>query len=152
MARRTMSIRELRRALAAQEKRVTKLVVQRKQLAARLRDLDAQIVGLGGEVPAAPKKPGRKPGKKVAKPVRRGRKPAAKRAKRRKRATGRPLAEYIIDVLKKAGGGMRVKDVMAAVRKAGYASMSKDFYGIVAATLRDSKQFKKLSRGVYALA
>ena len=60
--------------------------------------------------------------------------------------------EFIVDVLKKAGQGMRVKDVMAAVTEAGYVSSSKDFYGIVAAALRDDKRFRKLSRGVYTLA
>jgi hypothetical protein len=47
---------------------------------------------------------------------------------------------------------MRVKNVMAAVKKAGYKSLSKDFYGIVAATLRDDKRFVKISRGVYKTA
>ena len=66
--------------------------------------------------------------------------------------TGRPIVEYLVDVLKTAPKGIRVKDAMTAVAKAGYASKSKDFYGICATALRESGQFKKVARGVYALA
>jgi len=49
-----------------------------------------------------------------------------------------------------AEDGMRVKDIMAAVRKAGYKTNSKDFYGVVATAVREGG-FQKLSRGVYTL-
>lgn len=78
------------------------------------------------------------------------RRPVGRPRKRRSRATGKPLVEYVRAVLGKAPQGMRAKDVTSAVRKAGYRSFSKDFYGIVATTLRD-KRFKKLRRGVYTL-
>ena len=54
-------------------------------------------------------------------------------------------------MLKGSPKGMRVKEVMNAATKAGYVSRSKDFYGIVATALREGPQFKKISRGVYAL-
>ena len=47
---------------------------------------------------------------------------------------------------------MRAKEIVPAVRKAGYETFSKDFYGIVATALRDKKTFKRVSRGVYTLA
>ena len=47
---------------------------------------------------------------------------------------------------------MMAKDVTAAVLKAGYPTKSKDFYGIVAATLREDPSFTKVRRGVYRLA
>jgi len=47
---------------------------------------------------------------------------------------------------------MRVKEVVPAVKKAGYKTRSKDFYGIVATALREDKRFKRLGRGVYAVA
>ena len=53
--------------------------------------------------------------------------------------------------LGKASDGMRVKEVVGAVKKAGYKSLSKDFYGIVATTLRN-KKFKRIKRGLYKLA
>jgi len=61
----------------------------------------------------------------------------------------KPLVDFVAGVL--AGSkGMRVKEVAAAVKKAGYKTNSKDFYGIVATTLRD-KKFAKVSRGVYTV-
>jgi len=145
MARRTLTIAELRQRLEASEKKLKRLVAQREKLAKQLAALDAQIAAVGGKArgrakapKAAKKRPGRKP------------KAAAAKAPRR-RATGRALVEYITDILKPATGGMRVKDVMAAVKKAGYVTKAKDFYGIVAAALRDDARFKKVSRGVYKI-
>ena len=135
-----LSIKELRRELAARERQLDQLLARREKLLARLEAVDAEISAIGADVPSTRAK--RKTTPKKA--------PPGKRA--RKRAGGRPLVEFIVDVLKKARQGIRVKDVMAAVAEAGYVSSSKDFYGIVAAALRDDKRFKKLSRGVYTLA
>ena len=60
------------------------------------------------------------------------------------------MVDCIKGVLAKAAGGMRVKDIMAAVQAAGYESGAKDFYGIVAAAVR-GKGFDKVSRGVYVM-
>ncbi|MGC9453700.1 MAG: hypothetical protein ACP5HU_02440 [Phycisphaerae bacterium] len=80
----------------------------------------------------------------------RGRKKtAAKRGGRGRR--GKPLVEYIKDVLRKNPEGMRVKEIEQAVRKAGYKTASKDFYGIIASAVRDTDNFKKVKRGVYKL-
>jgi hypothetical protein len=142
-----LSIQELRRQLAARKAQLTKALAERKKLAARLAALDRDIAALGGK---APSRRGRK-GPKAKPKARAGKKKGKAAAKKtvRKRATGRPLVEYIVDVLANAKDGMRIKNVMAAVKKAGYKSLSKDFYGIVAATLRDDKRFAKVSRGVY---
>jgi chromosome segregation ATPase len=140
-----LSIQELRRQLAARKAQLTKAQAARKKLAARLAALDKDIAALGGKAPSGR---GRKGPKAKARAGKRKGKAAAKKTTR-KRATGRPLVEYIVDVLAKAKDGMRIKNVMAAVKKAGYKSLSKDFYGIVAATLRDDKRFAKVSRGVY---
>ena len=56
----------------------------------------------------------------------------------------------IAGVLGAKKGGMRIKEVVAAVKKAGYKTKSKDFRGIVSATLRTPK-FKRIKRGVYTL-
>ena len=149
MARRTLTIAELRQRLEASEKKLKKLVARREKLAKQLAAVDARIAAIGGKARAAAR--GRAKAPKAVK-KRPGRKPKAAAAKApRKRATGRALAEYIADILKPATGGMRVKHVMAAVTKAGYVSKAKDFYGIVAAALRDDARFKKVSRGVYTM-
>ena len=142
MAPRVKSIEDLRRELRVKEARVGRLESRRQKLLGRLLRMDREIAALGGAALSAGN--GR----------RRGRKPKAVmgRPGRRRRATGKPLTEYLREVLAKRPDGMRAKDIMPAVRKAGYKSHSKDFYGIVAATLRDEDNFKRISRGVYKLA
>ena len=127
----TVSIAKLRKQLAAQESQLVKLKKTRVKAAKQLAALDQKIAAIGGK--AAPKK------KTASK---------AKKARKMPKNT-KPLVDFVADVL--AGSkGMRVKEVAAAVKKAGYKTNSKDFYGIVATTLRDPK-FPKVSRGVYTV-
>lgn len=135
----TMTIAKLKREIAARERQVERLLAQRGKVAKQLADVDRQIEALGGEVPAAKKRPGRKPSKGAAKP-----------RTRRLPKNVKSLPEYVRDVLAGAKDGMRVKEVEAAVRKAGYKTFSKDFYGSVATALREGP-FQKVSRGVYKL-
>ena len=130
-------------------------------LARELDALDRQINALTGKRKRRGRKPGPKPGRKPGRPAMRatrrtGKKTAKRAAKKtvrraRKRATGKPLTEYIREVLAQAAAPMRVRDIMTAVSKAGYRSASKDFYNIVAATVRDPKSFQRIKRGVYKL-
>jgi len=138
MALKFKTIRELRRELTVKEAHLGKLQKRRAALIKELQSLDREITSLAGGLPLR--------GGRV------GRLPATIPAVVRRRATGKPLVKYIEDVLGKAGHSMRAKDVASAVTKAGYPSQAKDFYGIVAATLRDKKHFKRLRRGVYTLA
>ena len=129
----TMTIAELRAALAAKERQLAKLQAKRTGLAKQLGEIDQQIATLGGTGRRGPRKA-------PTKPV----------ARRTMPKNVKPLIDYAKDVLAGAKDGMRVKDVMAAVQKAGYKTHSKDFYGQVAVMLRD-KAFRKLGRGVYTL-
>ena len=109
----------------------------------RFKKVARGVYTLKGKAGAAAGKPTKKARKKTtAKPA----KATAKSA----RAAGKPLVDYIKDVLAKAAGGMRVKDIMAAVQAAGYKSGAKDFYNLVAAAARGDG-FEKVSRGVYVL-
>jgi len=146
----TYTIAELRQQLAAKEKQLAKLMARRKQLAADLEAVDANIAALGGAPAKAPRK--RRKAVKAVRKIKKIKKAPKRKAAREPTRRGRPLTAYVADVLKKAGKAMRVKDVMAAVSKAGYVTKSKDFYGIVATALRDETKFKKISRGVYTLA
>jgi len=156
MPARIKSIRELRRELQAKQKRLDRLEARRKKIAARLVKVDRQIAVLAGVeklgrgFAAAALVPA---GKLLGMVRRRGKalRKAVRRAKARAgRARGKPLVEYIQEVLAKAAGGLRVKETVQQVRKAGYKTYSKDFYGIVATALRDRKLFKRIRRGVYA--
>jgi len=235
----TMTIDELKEALAAREKQLSKLHAQRERIAKQLAALDGRIAALGGGRVKAKRKGRRKAARKIAakrakrtkggpsltdvlakvlvgkgnvkvaeaaklalaagyksksaqfgnvasqalgsdkrfkkvargvytlkgkagaaaaKPAGKARKKArkkamakpAKAAAKPARAAGKSLVEYIQDVLAKAAGGMRVKDIMAAVKAAGYKSGAKDFYNLVAAAARGD-DFEKVSRGVYVL-
>ena len=143
MPPRTRSIQQIRRELAAKERQVRKLESRRRRLTDELARVDREIAAATGDGRRAQKATGMKA-------ARRGRPP--KTAGRRRRATGRPLTEYLVDVLKRAKKPMRVKDICSAATKAGYKSYSKDFYGIVAATLRDQPAFSRVGRGLYKLA
>lgn len=144
MPRITKSIEQLRKELAAKQRLLSRLQGQRGKASARLARIDRQITDLSGGAPR--RGPGR-PRKVVADqaPVRDGRRVP-------RRSTGKPLIGYVLNVLKKAKGPMRVKDVTAAILKEGYETHSKDFYGIVAATLRDNRaKFAHVGRGKYKL-
>ena len=159
MAPRTKTIEELKRELGAKERLVARLQAKRAKVAAQLKKIDSQIATTSGAAETKPRrrrrkrvakaKPARR--RKAAKAKRRAPKKAPKRARRR-RATGAPLAGYLRKALAGKEQGVRVRDLASAVVKAGYKTYSKDFYGIVATALRDGKEFKKLGRGVYALA
>ena len=141
------TIQELRRELHRKELELAKVLARREKAMRRVAAIDAVIVALGGEIPGAElKRRGRKPGQPAPTPVADGRKIRRPRG----RAKGRPLVEYMVEVLK-GSDGMRIRDLMAAVQQAGYRSSSKDFYNIVAAAIR-GEQFKKIGRGVYKLA
>ena len=170
MAKRLRTIPELQKELAATEKALTRASAERKKVAAMLDSLDSEIAALsGGAAPArATRKKAKKARKKVArkKVVRKkaaGKKVARKKVVRRKAAAkktvgragpggGPSLVVFIRDLLSGAKDGMRAKDIATGVTKSGYKTKSKDFYGIVAAALRDPKNFKRLARGVYTLA
>jgi len=149
MPARSKTIQELRRELAAKEKQLDKLLAQRRSLAARLAKLDKAIVAAGGEAPQPKARKARK--RRKLKAAGRKAAPRRKAVKKTGRARSKPLVEYIKQVLGKSGKPLRAKEVMQAVRAAGYKTRSKDFYGIVASALRDTKTFMRVSRGVYTL-
>jgi hypothetical protein len=125
----------LRAELAAKEEQLAALLAQRRTLAKQIEKIDRGIAALSGDRRRARRKATVKA-------------PAARRRKIPKNT--KPLAAYIAEVLAKARGGMRVKDVMPAVRAAGYKTSSKGFYGLVAAALQGDA-FRRTGRGVYVL-
>jgi len=136
MPARIRSIEELRQELEAREKELAGLRSQRTRLVRELAALDDRIARLVGEE-LQPKR--KRAGKKKVR-------------RKRKRAGGKPLNQYIEEVLSKAKGAMRTTDIMNAVTKAGYRSTSKRFYYVVARTLRVDKRFRRVRPGLYKLA
>jgi hypothetical protein len=61
------------------------------------------------------------------------------------------LKAHVHQVLQAHGGAMAVKDVTAAVRKAGYRSKNKTLDKSVGATLASMRNVVKISRGMFGL-
>ena len=125
MPGKTKSIPEIQKELKTKRRHLSKLRAERRKLQTRLASIDRKIESISGFRVAPASKP--------------------------KRRRGKPLADYIVKVLARARKPMRTKDIAAAVKKSGYKSNSKDFYNIVATTLRDER-FKRVERGQYTLA
>lgn len=63
-----------------------------------------------------------------------------------------PLREVIAHVLREAGEPLRVKEVLARVRAAGYQTKASNFAGIVNISLSTNQElFEKVDRGLYKL-
>ena len=165
MPARSMTIQDLKKELAQRMKALDKIQSERKKLLVRLAALDEEIAAVagGGTTQRRAKRtakkavktrgPGRPKGVRTAKKAKKAKKAkVAKVVRRRRRATGKPLTEYLQDALAGAKKGMRTTELVAAVTKAGYVSHSKNFYAVVAMGLRDMKVFRRLGRGIYGLA
>ena len=122
---------------------VRQLTAYRAALMAQQADLQTQIDQLGealdalGAAPTAARGPGRKP--------------RVKRAGKRGGARGRregSLKTYILRVLSK-GGEQKVKDIAAAVRRAGYKTGSANFGNQVSNALAQMEEVTKTGRGMY---
>jgi len=128
-----MTIPQLRAEIARRQEGLPKLQKKRATLLKAVGKIDRQIAALGGQVEQPAKLKGR-----------------STKAAKSKVSSGKSLAQCIRDVLGGSGSGMRVKDIVAAVQQAGYKSVAKDFYNLVAAAVRGD-EFRKLGRGIYKL-
>jgi chorismate mutase len=133
MPRAALSTVSLKQLVAEIERRKTKLanlVAERDRLAGQIEELQA----LAGQPPpvAAPAPKAAKPGRKL----------------RAKRATGKPLADYVREAL--AGSkGLSLAEIEAKVRKAGYPTKAKKLYGPISKVVATG--FNRVGRGIYAL-
>jgi len=128
-----MTVAQLRAEIARRQMGLPKLQKRRAKLLRAVGALDRQIAAFGGQA--------ERPAKRKGRPAK-----AAKAAA----SSGKSLGQSIKDVLGGSRGGMRVKNIVAAVLRAGYKTAAKDFYNMVAAALRGDG-FKRLGRGVYKL-
>jgi len=131
-----MTVAQLRAEIARRQMGLPKLQKRRAKLLRAIGALDRQIAAFGGQA--------ERPAKRKGRPAK-----AAKAAKAAA-SSGKSLGQSIKDVLGGSRGGMRVKNIVAAVLRAGYKTAAKDFYNMVAAALRGDG-FKRLGRGVYKL-
>jgi len=118
--------------LSALRKEIERRTAKLDALKARRGALDRQIAeleGIAGHAPKADRK--------------RGPEPKAWRAK------GRPLAEYVREVLAAAEKGLSLKEIEAKVLAAGYPTTAASIYKPIMAVL--GKGFRRVERGVYAV-
>ena len=145
MPRVMRSIVELRKLLEKQEKKLARLERKRNRLAVLLRAADAEIEKLtGGKKLTIEKKAATK--RKLGRPRKR-----AERKEIRTRAGKITLRQAVRQVLAKAASAMRVAEIVKMLPKTGYSSKSKNLSNMVAHVLRESGEFRRVSRGRYGL-
>ena len=152
------TIEQLRQELEAKVLEFAKLASYRDKLQAELTAVDRRISLLQGKVAPVAKR-GRRGRKAVtttaakdADAPKKGKKAKGKGRRGRRAKGGMNLLEYIKQVLANQPDGMRIRDIATAVKDNGYKSAAKDFYTIVATTMREPDVFTKTGRGVYKLA
>ena len=130
---RTKTIAELRRELAAKERKLKTLSAKRSTLRVQLSAIDREIAKLGGE--GTPGKKGK------AKPT-----PKRRKMVKNKRSLGNVLAEVA-----KGRKLLGVADAAKLVLAKGYKSQAKNFHLAVNKTLMKDKRFGRVGRGIYTL-
>ena len=141
------SVSQLEKELARKQKALAKAIAARRSSVEReLAKVDAELASLG-DVPAKPK--AKKAGRpaKVAKAA-----PKGKAKKAGSKRSSMTMADACAKVLKRRKNGASTKEIAETVAKVGYESKSKNLAPMVAQALSDQKRFKRVSRGVYAIA
>jgi hypothetical protein len=128
-----VSVEELKREIRRRQGKLATLIAARAALNCRIAELEALC---GAKPTALARKRG-------------GRRKAGRRAAKRARAGS--LSNTLAEALK-GKGKCTVAQAAEAAFKAGYRSKSKDFANIVSMALAKDKRFRRVRRGVYALA
>lgn len=143
MARRSMTVAELRKLLADQEKELQKLEKKRGSLLGELEGVESEIERLSGEKAVAglrkavaEKKPERPRKKAARQPIR----------TRKGKIT---LREALRQVLAKASSSLRVAEIVERLPETGYSSTSKNLANMVGQVLIKGEEFRRVSWGKY---
>ena len=145
-----VSIKQLVAEIERRKSRLTTLIAQRDVVNKEI----AELEGLGFQTVAAPAPaPAAIAARRGRKPGRRGRprgpgRPA--KVVQVTQVTGKPLGAYVTQVLSAAGKGLSVKEIEAAVRKAGYPTTAETIYNPIMKALAKGN-FKKVDRGIYTV-
>jgi len=143
-----LTLADLRRLCEEKEASLSRLSDRRAELAAQLEEIDAQLSGSGV---GAPRRRGRKPGRRgPGRPPKNGRRKARGGARRGPRGEG-----GLQNVIRKTLGGsnepMKLGDLAQAILDSGYKTGSSRFAVIVGQRLSEMKEVKKAGRGMYSL-
>lgn len=124
-----VSVTQLVAELTKRQARLAGLIQQRDALNARIEELE------GLARPGAPAQ---------------GRKVAAKGKKAPRRATGKPLAEYVRKALAAAPKGLSIADLEKKILAAGYPTSAERIYKQIGTVLAKGG-FQRVGRGIYVL-
>lgn len=147
-----VTLADLRRELDSKEREARSLLARTDELGAEIRRLGETLRAMLAGASVAP---GRSRGaaKRAAPAGRRGRGKGASGADKGSRGAPREntLPAVLRSVLERVVGPMRVGELVTAVKKAGYASSSKNLNVIVANRLAKMPGVEKVERGLYQL-
>ncbi len=127
--------------------------------AAAVSDLPARVARIGEELAALEREVAALESSGSVRAPRRGRPAGAVKPRGRhgkagggRRAPGMDLASIIAKVLAASKEPMGIPAIVAAVKRAGYASSSPSFARIVGMRLGDRRKFRRVGRGMYTAA
>ena len=135
------TLADVRKMVAGEEAELARLRARREELAGEMAAVAQSIASLRGVGKAAEAAQEEAP----VKPVVKGR-------KRRKAGKKTTLKGAVAAVLTQADGSMRAPEIVAELGAVGYESASKDPTKRVSTLLGQSKEFRKVSRGLYTIA
>lgn len=132
---------QLRQLVAKREQVLHQLQNREQSLEKELADVRNQISAIAGRGGPS-RRPGR-PAKAVATagPKRRGR--------RGRGEGGLTVAGALAQIVRQHGKPMRVGEMAAAFAKSGHPTKSKNLAKLIAITLKSSRHFKRVARGLY---
>lgn len=125
----TVSTDQLQKELRRRQRRLPTLEARREKLQGQLQEIEAEIHNLTLASNGASSNGG----------------------VRRRAKNQQPLAELLAGILKK-DKPMKVADIAASAKKAGYKTNARNFSTIVNQTLLKDERFKSTGRGYYVLA
>jgi hypothetical protein len=134
----SLSLAELQRLVAQREQVLKRLRDREQTLEKELSVVQAEIVAILGNQGSA--RPAMSPAK-AAGPKRRGRKGRG--------VGGKTVAQALADIVRGHGQPMRVGEMAEAFKRSGHPTKSKNLEKLIAITIKGSKHFKRVARGLY---
>jgi hypothetical protein len=142
-----MSLSSIQDLIGSYRDRTSSLRERLDQINSDMSSIERTLASITGDGRARVRRGGRRARAAVASPGRRrGRRGGGRRA------AGQDLASSIAKFLASSSKSMGIPEIVSAVKRAGYQSSSPSFPRIVGMRLGDRKRFKRVKRGVYAIA
>ena len=139
MAKTVKTVAELERFLEKVDQGIQALNENKERIAAQIQSIKSGLAHLLGKAPEAPEA--------EEKPARRKGRRRRKRAKRQ--AT--TLRQAVAEIMKSAGKPMRASEISEQLQTSGHKTRSRDPKNMVSAILGQGREFKRVSKGLYAL-